>query len=149
MPSPGKNAYSGPFPHRAFTLVVLLCSRPYLLHLAPFCAKAQLLPPLRQSWDDRLAHSSSHDDAATASPNAAVLSATAAATTVLPATTTTAAAATTPCSILGFTMILAHGSFICPLEVAAILPAIGALWALRHGLLSRMWDKVRGKFFRR
>lgn len=35
-------------------------------------------------------------------------------------------------------MLLAHGSFLCPLEILAALPLLGTLWACRHALLAKL-----------
>jgi hypothetical protein len=39
-------------------------------------------------------------------------------------------------------MILAHGSFLCPLEILAVSPVLGMLWAWRH-VLRAWWGVFR------
>lgn len=40
-------------------------------------------------------------------------------------------------------MILAHGSFLCPLDVLAAIPVLGLLWASRHVWVARLWEVLR------
>jgi len=34
-------------------------------------------------------------------------------------------------------MLLAHGTFPCPLEILAAVPVLGVLWTCRHALIAR------------